>query len=550
MLEKEENKFIKENMLPLIALLNIKEEEIIGEVDKKQTSFTLPLSKENIIYNLKEITQESRTFIINQLDAFEERFNNYIEINEKEYIYYALTNKRHSDSLSRNNCNDQDNSTKYYILHKELEEISRETLDNIHFKDIVTYINSKISTIEELIYLSLLKIIISKTLYPNYYLINDLKKDLEEIFHIASIDQNIINLFFETTFDHKNIYKLLNLNRKFFSILYSHEFNTSSCTVSEKFLVIESVSKEIKKWLKKLHLVEEIKESYEKVKQHLLYEKEAPLFDYKDNRVKFLVDLIPFNEYGNFNFEIYEDIDVINDNQKNALKYFVDNSYLYIDTDGRIILRDESINKFTKFYTKFKKEDDARILENKKVFLKNWLNSSISLNKIEIENAGAPTKNETFEFINGIIKPPFEAYIGDEPYIFVSYSHKNMAEVYPIINKLYKKGFNIWYDEGISLGKDFRDTLAEKLVNCNLFISFISPHVLESKDTLKEIKFADGEGKPLIIIYLTKIESIDFSKDPGLKFRIKGKQGLIKPLIPEDLFYKKLEKEIILLMSR
>ncbi len=172
------------------------------------------------------------------------------------------------------------------------------------------------------------------------------------------------------------------------------------------------------------------------------------------------------------------------------------------------------------------------------------------LNKFKIENADFSKKEVIIEKEMGGINPPFEAYFGDDPYIFISYPHKNMAEVYPIINRLYGKGFNIWYDEGISLGSDFRDILAEKVANCSLFLSFISPHVLESKDTVTEIKFADGEGKPFIIIYLTKIESIDFSKDYGLKFRIKGKQGLIKPLIPEDLFYKKLENEIKLLMNK
>ncbi len=47
---------------------------------------------------------------------------------------------------------------------------------------------------------------------------------------------------------------------------------------------------------------------------------------------------------------------------------------------------------------------------------------------------------------------PFPAYKGDEPYIFVSYSHEDDGFVYPEIRWLKDQGFNIWYDEGITPG--------------------------------------------------------------------------------------------------
>lgn len=63
---------------------------------------------------------------------------------------------------------------------------------------------------------------------------------------------------------------------------------------------------------------------------------------------------------------------------------------------------------------------------------------------------------------------PFAAYTGDEPYIFVSYSHQDVDIVNPQITRLKDVGFNVWYDEGISPGTNWRDELAETLSRCNV----------------------------------------------------------------------------------
>ena len=41
---------------------------------------------------------------------------------------------------------------------------------------------------------------------------------------------------------------------------------------------------------------------------------------------------------------------------------------------------------------------------------------------------------------------PFPAYLGDEPYVFVSYAHDDAAAVYPELERLNAGGLNIWYD--------------------------------------------------------------------------------------------------------
>ena len=61
--------------------------------------------------------------------------------------------------------------------------------------------------------------------------------------------------------------------------------------------------------------------------------------------------------------------------------------------------------------------------------------------------------------------PPFPAYSGAEPYVFVCYSHGDASMVYPEITRLREQGINIWYDEGISPGEVFTDELADAILH-------------------------------------------------------------------------------------
>ena len=41
------------------------------------------------------------------------------------------------------------------------------------------------------------------------------------------------------------------------------------------------------------------------------------------------------------------------------------------------------------------------------------------------------------------------AYEGKDPYIFVSYAHKDSAAVFRLVEQLNERGYRICYDEGI-----------------------------------------------------------------------------------------------------
>ncbi len=57
----------------------------------------------------------------------------------------------------------------------------------------------------------------------------------------------------------------------------------------------------------------------------------------------------------------------------------------------------------------------------------------------------------------------FTPYEGNEPYIFVSYAHANSPEVMRVISDMHERGYRIWYDEGIEVGSEWPECIAEHL---------------------------------------------------------------------------------------
>ncbi len=96
----------------------------------------------------------------------------------------------------------------------------------------------------------------------------------------------------------------------------------------------------------------------------------------------------------------------------------------------------------------------------------------------------------------------FEAYTGDEPYLFVSYSHKDTDKVYPILDELYKKKFRIWYDESCENGNDFRDELRTRIEKCDGVLLFVSENSMQSPFCGMEIIVASENKKRFFPIYL------------------------------------------------
>lgn len=100
------------------------------------------------------------------------------------------------------------------------------------------------------------------------------------------------------------------------------------------------------------------------------------------------------------------------------------------------------------------------------------------------------------------IQTKFDAYIGDEPYLFVSYSHRDTAAVYPILDTLYDNKYRLWYDESCETGNDFRDELKNKIEGCSGVILFVSESSMNSPFCGMEILCAKEKNKRIFPVYL------------------------------------------------
>ena len=127
-------------------------------------------------------------------------------------------------------------------------------------------------------------------------------------------------------------------------------------------------------------------------------------------------------------------------------------------------------------------------------------------------------------------------YGGKEPYVFVSYCHKDRDAVFPVIERLARDGYRIWYDEGIDPGSEWPEIIAQHLSGCTVCIAFLSAQSLNSHNCRREINFALMKKKPLITVVL---EPVQLSL--GMEMQLSLAQAILKYTLPsEEAFLEKL----------
>lgn len=110
-----------------------------------------------------------------------------------------------------------------------------------------------------------------------------------------------------------------------------------------------------------------------------------------------------------------------------------------------------------------------------------------------------------FKAFQGVVPPgikqlasPFESD-EEQPFVFISYSHKDREPVLKVIKNLYESGWRIWYDEGLTIGDSYDKTLEEHVKNCSAFLLFATENSAESRYIKDhEIPWAIQYNKPII----------------------------------------------------
>jgi Tol biopolymer transport system component len=131
--------------------------------------------------------------------------------------------------------------------------------------------------------------------------------------------------------------------------------------------------------------------------------------------------------------------------------------------------------------------------------------------------------------------PPFPAYVGDEPYLFVCYSHANKIVVYAELQRLKASGAHVWYDEGIVPGSEWTDELAEAIRGCAKMLFYVSPASVASRVCRDEVQLALTHHKPLVAIHLESTEL-----PSGLELALGRTQAIFRYALKTEDYERKL----------
>lgn len=97
-------------------------------------------------------------------------------------------------------------------------------------------------------------------------------------------------------------------------------------------------------------------------------------------------------------------------------------------------------------------------------------------------------------------------YEGDAPFVFISYSHKNMKAAKAIIDGLYNRGYRVWYDSGVRTGERWPEKIAAHLIKSRVCISLLSEEYEHSNHCKNELELMQNKYKHMLPICLNGYE--------------------------------------------
>ncbi len=103
------------------------------------------------------------------------------------------------------------------------------------------------------------------------------------------------------------------------------------------------------------------------------------------------------------------------------------------------------------------------------------------------------------------------------------------------ITWLKDQGVNIWYDEGIEAGREWRNEIASAISRASAFIFFVTPNSVQSENCSNEVNFAADEQTPILTIYLEPTEL-----PGGLRLTLSNKQAIVRGNLSPEAYSTKV----------
>lgn len=134
--------------------------------------------------------------------------------------------------------------------------------------------------------------------------------------------------------------------------------------------------------------------------------------------------------------------------------------------------------------------------------------------------------------VPGVGREPIPAYRGKNPYIFISYAHKDSYRVFPEIKRFQDLGYNVWYDEGIAPANEWLEDVVEHLDKCRVFIICLSHMSIASVNVKKELKYAINREKDIIPIFFDDFDELNMDRE--WKYLLSDIQGINKTKLGDE----------------
>jgi hypothetical protein len=115
-----------------------------------------------------------------------------------------------------------------------------------------------------------------------------------------------------------------------------------------------------------------------------------------------------------------------------------------------------------------------------------------------------------------------QPYSGVQDYIFVCYSHRDMAKVFPVIENFVKDGYRVFFYNEFDCFYEAVDIIA-KISRCAGMIFFATDNSLSSIDCFNELNFALSRGKNILSVF---VEPVFLT--PGRELLLSDIQSLYK----------------------
>lgn len=128
-----------------------------------------------------------------------------------------------------------------------------------------------------------------------------------------------------------------------------------------------------------------------------------------------------------------------------------------------------------------------------------------------------------------------------KPYAFISYARKDHEKVYSILDDFVKGGLNIWYDQELKTGNEWDEEVGKRIINCELFVVFISNNSVLSRNVRNEINMAQNHDKVILPIVIE-----DVALSPGAELQLKRYELCPEYRMSRTIFLQKIFNDLSL----